>query len=153
MRTYKFIITSLLALTCVTMQAQDEDVVEGVVSEVNSNPAFYQALEDAQKKGIDILAIGSRIWTSIPEATVDPKTKKKVVVWEDTENNSWHDDMGMIENVPVVDDVNALFPDFEGLSILSEGAYMPMLWRLTEENGETVLHCYFRMPADIVKNL
>ena len=30
---------------------------------------------------------------------------------------------------------------------------IPMSWRLTEEDNETVLHCYFRMPADEVTNL
>ena len=152
MRTYRFIIMSLLALTCATMQAQDT-LEYCSVPEVDVNPAFYEALEKAQKKGIDILAVSPGIWTSTPKATVDPKTKKEVVVWEDTENNSWHEDMGMIDNVPVVDDVNALFPDLVDLQFAFDGSFMPMLWQLNDEGGETVLHCYFLMPADMVKNL
>ena len=146
-----FFILMALSLNVLGMQAQDNDVVESIVEEVDVNPAFYQALEDAQKKGITILAF-SGIWTAYPEATIDSKTKKKVVVWKDTENNSWHEDMGMIDNVPVVEDVNALFPDFEDLYMSEEGSLTPMHWQLNNEGGETVLHCYFRMPADIVKN-
>ena len=152
MKTYRIIIMSLLALACTTMQAQEIEVVDAVAEEVDVNPAFYQVFEDAQKKGITILTICSGIWTACPDATIDPKTKKKVVVWQDTENNSWHEDMGMIDNVPVVEDVNALFPDLGDLQMSNEESLMPMLWQLNNEGGETVLHCYFRMPADIVKN-
>ena len=84
MKKLNFILMAL-SLNVLGMQAQDNDVVESIVEEVNVNPAFYQALEDAQKKGITILAF-SGIWTAYPEATIDSKTKKKVVVWEDPEN-------------------------------------------------------------------
>ena len=28
----------------------------------------------------------------------------------------------------------------------------PLYWELTEEDGETVLHCYMKMPAEVVTN-
>lgn len=35
---------------------------------------------------------------------------------------------------------------------LNEQPYMPMSWKLSLENDETVLHCYLRMSADILTN-
>ena len=108
------------------------------------------AIEAQETKEVKVLAKSLGVWRNSPEVVTDKKTKKKVVEWRDTENNSWHDDMGMIDNVPTVDNLSELFPR----ELISESlsAYVPMPWRLTEEAGETVLHCYFRMPADIVKN-
>ena len=85
-----------------------------------------------------------------PEATVDKKTKKKTVVWSDTENNSWHENIGFVKNVPTISSLEEILPNS---SQFSNTAYIPMVWQLTEENDETVLHCYFRMPADVVKNM
>jgi len=44
-----------------------------------------------------------------------------------------------------------LFPEMAG--VFENQAYVPLSWRLTEENNEAVLHCYFPMPADEVSNL
>jgi hypothetical protein len=73
------------------------------------------------------------------------------MVWHDTENNSWHENMGFVKNVPTTTiDIETYFPQFSGVN---EGRPLsPIVWQLTEENDETVLHCYFRMPADIVEN-
>ena len=111
------------------------------------------AMKAQQRKDVKVIAQSMGMWSSTPKAIVDKKTKKKTAVWDDTENNSWHDDMGMIEDVPVVNDINNVFPDLPALSVSTDNAFAPMLWQLTEEGDETVLHCYLRMPAEIVKNL
>ncbi len=104
----------------------------------------------AQKKDVRVLAKCTSIFfMSYPEATVDKKTKKKTVIWPDTENNSWHEDMGFVGNVPTVDNFESIFPN---LRMPKDRSYTPVVWQLTEENDETVLHCYFRMPADVVEN-
>ena len=87
---------------------------------------------------------------AVPEATVDKKTKKSTVVWHDTENNSWHENMGFVKDVPTVNNLESIFPNFTNREV---NTFLPVVWQLTEEGGETVLHCYFRMPADIVTNL
>ena len=116
---------SLLAIACLTSQAQEKQVK--VLAKCD---AYYMM--------------------ACPEATVDKKTKKKTIMWPDTENNSWHENMGFAKNVPTVSDLESIFPDFR----MPEGkSYQPVVWQLTEENDETVLHCYFRMPADIVTNM
>ncbi|MBQ9363083.1 MAG: hypothetical protein IJT97_06645 [Bacteroidaceae bacterium] len=122
----KVVILSLLAFFCMAMQAQE-------------------------KKDVKVLAKCSGLYmVPCPEATIDKKTKKKTVVWPDTENNSWHENMGFVKDVPVTNDIESIFPD----AIMPEGkSYAPVVWQLTEEGGETVLHCYFRMPADIVTNM
>ena len=117
----------------------------------------------AQTKNVKVLAKCRNVFfTSNPEATIDDKTRKKTMVWHDTENNSWHENMGFVKNVPTTTiDIETVFPQFSGVN---EGRPLsPIVWQLTEErqrvgdgtsgmNDETVLHCYFRMPADIVTN-
>lgn len=117
---------SLMALACLTMQAQDT-------------------------KNFTVLAKSQGIWTLRPQAEVDKKTKKKTVTWESTENNSWHEDVGFVSNVPVTTVFKELFDDMP--QIHSSDVVSPTPWLLAEEGDETVLHCYFQMPADIVKNL
>lgn len=113
--------------------------------------AFCSVAMQAQPKDVKILAKASGVYmVPCPEAVVDKKTKKKTIVWPDTENNSWHENMGMIENVPTVDNFESIFPDAH---IPDNSAYCPVVWLLAEENNETVLHCYFRMPADVVTNM
>ena len=122
----RFFILSLMAIACLTMQAQT--------------------------KNVNVLAkCRNVLFTSYPEVTVDNRTKKKTMVWHDTENNSWHENMGFVKNVPTTTiDIETYFPQFSGVN---EGRPLsPIVWQLTEENEETVLHCYFRMPADIVEN-
>ena len=107
----------------------------------------------AQTKDTKVLANSQGgIWMPKPEVTIDKKSKKKVATWRDTENNSWHEDIGEIANVPVAKDIDTIFPDLARIPS-DNSPYLPMFWQLTEEGDETVLHCYFRMPADIVKNL
>jgi hypothetical protein len=116
-----------MAIACLTMQAQTKTV-----------------------KNIKVLAKPTSMYMSgYPKATIDPKTKKKTVVWHDTENNSWHENIGFVKDLPTIDNIESIWPK---IAEMSEGSYIPSLWQLTEEDNETVLHCYFRMPADIVEN-
>jgi len=123
----RIVILSLMATACLTMQAQT-------------------------KKDVKVLAKCDGIYmVPCPEPTIDTKTKKKTIAWPDTENNSWHEDMGFVSNVPTVaDDIEMLFPQIAGID--GGKPYNPAVWQLTEENDETVLHCYFRMRADVVTN-
>ena len=116
---------SLMAVACLTMQAQKNDV-----------------------KFLAKCGTISRMYC--PEATIDSKTKKKTVVWRDTENNTWHENMGLVKKVPTIDNLETIFPDLT--SFRESKSTTPILWQLTEENDETVLHCYLTMPADVVEN-
>jgi len=122
------IIFSLLALVCTAMQAQ-------------------------QNKNVKVLAKSFVFMAPCPEAVIDKKTKKKTVEWPSTENNSWHDNMGIISNVPVEKNIDSIFPDNIPSGLPGSYSYHRVMWQLTEEDGQTVLHCYFRMPADVVNNL
>ena len=122
----RIIALSLMALACLTMQAQDT-------------------------KNVVVLAKSNGVWSQRPQVEVDKKTKKKTVVWENTENNSWHKDIGFVDNVPIEENYEKLFPDIPKIS--STSIFCPTTWQLTSEGDETVMHCYFQMPADIVKNL
>ena len=119
----RIVALSIMALTCLSMQAQGKnDVIE--------------------------LAKSSGVWISRPEVVIDKKSKKKVVTWFDTEKNDWYEQSLVLDKVPTVKDYNALFPEMAQAP--KDMPYTPMTWRLTEENDETVLHCYFKMPADVV---
>lgn len=76
------------------------------------------------------------------------KTKKSTGIWDDME-------MGYITDkcevqAPIAKDFETFFP---GAMNSIPRDYVLLYWMLTEENDETVLHCYFTMPADEVVNL
>ena len=128
--TMKRIVTlSLMAIACLTMQAQEKDVT--------------------------VLAKSTGYWTPVSVVTDVTKKKKPVTIawWPRTEKDDWFElsDL-MLDNVPTIDNLDELFPDWVDAVPEYEEQYAPMPWRLTEENGETVLHCYMKMPADIVSN-
>jgi len=107
----------------------------------------------AQTKNVTVLAKGSGSWVPIPSAEIDKKTKKSVVHWNRTEKDDWFEPSDLVlEKVPTINNFDELLTDLDVGYPIEDVPYMPMPWRLTEENGETVLHCYFRMPADIVDN-
>jgi hypothetical protein len=128
----RFITLSLLAVAGLTMQAQTPTAKTSTVKTLAKPDACF--------------------WAALPKVTTVPtgkKTNKTTVVWPSTENNSWHENMGMITNVPTIDNIEDVFPD---RWTSCEESFSPVIWQLTEENNETVLHCYLRMPADVVEN-
>ena len=124
----RIVTLSLMAIACLTMQAQE--------------------------KNVTVLAKSTGYWTPVSVVT-DVTNKKKpvtIVAWPRTEKDDWFEPSGlMLDNVPTVDNLDELFPDLVD-PLSDDYNYAPMPWRLTEENGETVLHCYMKMPADIVEN-
>lgn len=123
----RIVTLSLMAIACLTMQAQE-------------------------KKDVIVLAQSRGPWVPTPEVATDKKTKKTFAVWPRTEKDDWFEPSGLwVENVPTVNGFAEVFPDWVDAAPFEE-QYTPMSWQLTEENGETVLHCYFQMPADIVYN-
>ena len=123
----RIITLSLMAVACLTMQAQ--------------------------KKDVTVLAKSTGNWVPIPSIATDKKIKKTIAVWPRTEKDDWFEPSGLwVENAPTVNSLAEVFPDWVDALPGLEEQYTPMPWQLTEENGETVLHCYFQMPADIVYN-
>jgi len=124
----RIVILSLMAIACLSMQAQE-------------------------KNNVVFLAKSAGSWTPTSVVVTDKKTKKSIAVWPRTEKDDWFEPSGeVIENLPTIDNLNDLFPEL-GLSTADIPTDLsPMPWLLTEENGETVLHCYLRMPADVVSN-
>ena len=123
----KALILSLVAFVCIASQAQ-------------------------KKKDITVRANSLVLYTGLPDSSTDEKTGLKTIEWPSTENNSWHENIGIIDKVPVVEDVESIYgkADMANMAIIP---YMPMKWTLTDEGKKTVLHCYFMMKADVVTNL
>ena len=124
----RIVTLSLMAIACLSMQAQE-----------NNNVVF--------------LAKSAGYWTATPSSAYDKKIKKSVARWPRTEKDDWFELSDLVlDNVPTIDNLSDLFPELIDPSS-EDYQYSPMPWLLTEENGETVLHCYLKMPADIVSNL
>ena len=119
----KALILSLVAFVCIASQAQ-------------------------KKKDITVRANSLVLYTGLPNSSTDEKTGLKTIEWPSTENNSWHENIGIIDKVPVVEDVESIYGK-ANMAI----PYMPMKWTLTDEGKKTVLHCYFMMKVDVVTNL
>lgn len=125
----KTFILSLLALTCIATQAQ-------------------------KPKNIKVRANGHPFMFIMPKSSTDEKTGLKTIEWYSTENNSWHENIGIIDNVPVVEDLESIFKDMKSIYQNSKAeGFSLMSWRLTDEGKNTVLHCYFMMNSDIVTNI
>ena len=90
------------------------------------------------------------IFFSCPQVKKDPKTNKTTAKWYAT-NMAWIKDYCEVENVATEKDILKIFPELPNLPY--DESYVPMSWRLTSENNETVLHCYFTMPADEVADM
>ena len=134
----KNFLMSLLMLTGITSQAQP-DVLKGTLT--------YQS----ESTGTKEYAKSVGIFMSRPEVKTDKNTGKTTAVWHKT-NMEWIKDHCEAGSVAIEHDYLKLFPETASMP-LDDQPMIPMSWRLTEENDETVLHCYFRMPADEVTNL
>ena len=124
----RIVTLSLMAIACLTMLAQ-------------------------AKKDVVVLAKSSGYWVPKPSVAIDKKSKKSVCRWERTEKDDWFELSDLVvDKVPTIDYQNdELFSGYV-VNASEDVPYLPMPWKLTEENGETVLHCYLPMPADIVSN-
>lgn len=126
----RIIITALMAVaTVVTLQAQKSWVVE-------KNITVHGMLNE-----------GRLIWIPIDQPSTDPATGLSTVKWQNTENRHVKERDGQwAKSVTMVS--SSTFA--KALETSSELA--PCGWELIEEDGETVLHCYMKMPADVVTN-
>lgn len=97
------------------------------------------------------LARSVGVFVPRPDVKADKKSKKTIAAWHPT-NNAWIKDFCEAKDFAIEKDYLKIFPDVAHMP-LDEQPYVPMSWRLTDEGGETVMHCYFRMPADEVTNL
>jgi len=125
----------LLMLIAFSVEAQDDElVVVGYGKSDGSGKVKILAKSQCCPQRCDI--------------EYNSKTKKSTGIWDDLE-------MGYIKDkcevqAPIATDFNRHFPN--AASGLPKD-YALLYWVLTEENDETVLHCYFTMPADEVQNL
>ena len=123
----------LMAIACLSMQAQTKNDVT--------------ILAESELGGY---------WVPKPSVAIDKKSKKSTVIWPRTEKDDWFEPSGLVvENVPVLKDPSDLSDVLFANFVRDDSTKVPIMampWKLTEENGETVLHCYLPMPADIVDN-
>ena len=135
----RFLMISLLAMTGLTSQAQTK----------NHNVSIKYNFQ-SETPGVNEYAKGMGMFISRPQVkkTDDNKT---TAAWYMT-NMSWIKDYCEVENAPIEKDILKIFPEMINLP-QGEDSYMPMSWRLTDENNETVLHCYFIMPADEITDM
>ncbi|MBQ8990331.1 MAG: hypothetical protein IJ067_11640 [Prevotella sp.] len=93
----------------------------------------------------------SSMFVSRPEINLDKVTKKTTAVWHPS-NMSWIKATCEAKDVAIERNYLKMFPEVANM-LQDVSSIIPLSWRLTEEGGETVLHCYLRMPADEVSNL
>lgn len=132
----KQILLCLMALTSLSMQAQTNQF--GVTLQYQSNGVIEYAK-----------SVGT--FSPRPEVKTDKKTAKTSATWHMT-NMEWIKDYCSPTSFSIEKDYKKIFSEIDNMP-LDEQPYIPMSWRLTGENGETVLHCYFIMPADEVSNM
>ena len=105
----------------------------------------------AQKNNVKVLATSSSItFYPVSKVNIDNQTQERTVIWSNTED--WNDNSATVwaENVP---EATFLSNDFADMNREKNNRMAGMGWELTEEGDNTVLHCYLKMPADVVKNI
>lgn len=125
MKTYRTIILTLTLLCWTFMEAQTD------------KPTIF---------------IKSLYYSTPYKTIVDSLTNEKTIIWPSTEN--WVNDTCWVDNVPVSEDWQINFPaiKYKSKDTVDDGM-TNVCWLLTEEQDETVLHCYLPMPGDVVTNL
>lgn len=118
----------------------------------------------AQKKDAIVLAKSSGYVMPRTLLQVDTNSQEETMRWPGT-NNEWIKDSCWAESVPVAEHIERFFPntlfDTELMTLLANSPdvktsfedYVPLGWVLAEEEKETVLHCYLRMPSDVLTHL
>ena len=109
---------------------------------------IWTSNHQSANSGVKEYAKGLGNFFARPE--VKTEKKKTTAVWHGT-NMDWVKDYCEVKDVAIEKDYLKYFPEMAGE--LKDLSLVPLSWRLTEENNEAVLHCYFPMPADEVSNL
>ena len=123
MKTYKTTIILLLLFCCLSANAQTD------------NQAIW---------------IKSPFFEVEYTTTKEEKTNEDIIVWPSTENRL--KDTCWVQNVPLLEEERYnIFLGFREMYLPS--GKITISWLLTEENDETVLHCFLVMPGDAVTNL
>ena len=133
----RIFLISLLAMTGLTSEAQ--------TSSISGNLQYHQ-------NGVTEYAKSAGLFVARPEVKTDKQTNKTTAAWYMT-NMAWIKDYCEVKDVSIEKDFLKIFPEIANFTQNDLNSVMPMSWRLTDENNETVLHCYFRMPADEVTDL
>ena len=144
MKHYRMILTVLLAATTATIGAQKPRA--GVDMPVMKNKITVS----------NVLNEGRIIWIPIDQPSTDPATGLSTVKWQNTENRhvkerdgQWAKSVTMVSS----SSTGRFERDFTFAKALETSSELaPCGWELTEEDGETVLHCYMKMPADVITN-
>ena len=129
---------NLLMLAGISLQAQTHNVSMTYQTQPNANGVIEYAKN-----------IGN--FVACPDVKTDNATQKTTAVWHQT-NMEWIKDYCQPSKFDIEKDFLKIFPELANV-LLDKQPYIPMSWRLTGENGETVLHCYLRMPADELTNM
>ena len=83
----RIVILSLMAIACLSMQAQE-------------------------KNDVVFLAKNAGYWMATPSAAYDKKIKKTVARWPRTEKDDWFELSDLVlDNVPTIDNLSDLFPE------------------------------------------
>ncbi len=133
----KLTLICIMLMLALGLMAQDNDIV--VVGYGFSTPNGH----------VQILAKNQCCIVKIPNLHIDRSNgqKRSWVAWDDMEM-AYMTDTCTVE-APVAENFNTIFPNRDSLP----SQFVPLYWMLTEENEETVLHCYFVMPVDEMTNL
>ena len=139
----RMILTVLMVATTATIGAQKPRA--GVDMPVMKNKITVS----------NVLNEGRITWFASEEPVTDAATGLSTVKWQNTENRhvegrdgQWAKSVIMTSRTSTGSfERDATFPYVKATSPL-----VPCGWELIEEDGETVLHCYMKTPADVVTN-
>lgn len=120
----------------------------GIIALTIASAAITALIDCKTKEANSLPTSESSYLIFIPNITTDEQTEETAVVWgsakdwDSQENPLWFDD------IPVAEDL----PEFAPYKSLTAEGVTVAGYKLAEEDDYTVLHCYYQMPADMLKN-
>ena len=118
--------------------------------------ALAVSAEAEEVKKVTVLQQMGPMYFHYDKPVLDSITKLSTVKWQSTENrhnkavdDQWAKNINCVSS-NVIDNNFVNFP-FGRLRDMPNDI-TPLYWELTEEDGETVLHCYMKMPAEVITN-
>ena len=119
--------------------------------------ASIVAIANAEEvKKVTVLKQMGPMYFHYEKPVLDSITQLSTVKWQSTENrhnkavdDQWAKNINCVSS-NVIDNKFVNFP-YGSLRDMPNDIN-PLYWELTEEDGETVLHCYMKMPAEVITN-
>lgn len=101
-----------------------------------------------------VLNTGNKMFLGMSEPVWDEALGDSVIEWEKTANKYRGDSAVVtVKDFDILEDISEIGCNIMEPMIATQNNASIISWKLTEEPGKTILHCYMMMPANVVERM